>query len=66
MISSLITHCMACHGNERAPQGSCYRNHVVDNTFRLRVGDIRYVEGVPHTVRQALQTATGLLGFGHQ
>lgn len=57
---------MARHSNERAPHGSCNGNHVVDDTFILRVGDICDAEDVPHGVRQALQTATGLLGFGHQ
>jgi len=57
---------MACHSDDRAPHGSCYRNHVVDNPLVLRVGDIRNVEDVPHGVRQTLQTATGLLGFGRQ
>lgn len=56
---------MACHSDERAPQGSCNRNQVVDDTFILRVGDIRDIEDVTHGVRQALQTATGLLGFGN-
>lgn len=62
----VITHCMACHCNERAPHGSCNRNHVVDDTLVLRVGDICNVEDTPHSIRQALQTATGLVGFGHQ
>lgn len=57
---------MARHSDERAPQGGCNRNHVVDDTFVLRVGDIGDVEDLPHSVRQALQTAAGLLGFGYQ
>lgn len=57
---------MACYRNQRAPHGSCDRHHVVDDALILRVGDIGHVEDVPHGVRQALQTATGLLGFGHQ
>lgn len=60
-----MTHCMACHSNERASHGSCNRDHVVDGTFVLWVGDICDVEDVAHSVRQALQTAAGLLGFGH-
>lgn len=39
---------------------------MVDDTFVLRVGDICNVEDITHSVRQALQTATGLLVFGHE
>lgn len=66
MIDVLITHCMACHSNKRAPQGCCHRNHVINNAFILWVGDIRNTENVPYSIGQPLQTATGLLCFGHQ
>lgn len=56
---------MARHGDERAPHGCCNGNHVVNDAFVLGVGDVRYVEDVTHGVRQALQTAAGLLGLGH-
>lgn len=57
---------MACHSNKRAPHGSRNGNHVVDDAFILGVRDVGYVEYVAHSVREALQTATGLLGFGYQ
>lgn len=56
---------MARHGDERAPHGCGNGNHVVNDAFVLGVGDVRYVEDVTHGVRQALQTAAGLLGLGH-
>lgn len=61
-----FTHGAACHSNTRAPHGSGDRNHVVDDSFLLRLGDVGKVEDAPHRVRQALQTAAGLLGPGHQ
>lgn len=57
---------MACHSDKRAPHGGCNRDHVVDDAVILGVGDIGDVEDVAHGVRQPLQTATGLLGFGYQ
>lgn len=62
----LITHRVARHCNERALHGRCNRNHVVDNAFILRVGDICDAEDVPHGVGQPLQTATRLVSFGHK
>lgn len=66
MFWSLITHCVTRHGDERAPHGGRNGNHVVDNASVLGVGDICDVEDGAHGVRQALQTAAGLLGFGHE
>lgn len=62
---SLNTHSVARHGDERAPHGCRNGHHVVDDAFVLGVGDVRNVEDVTHGVRQALQTAAGLLGLGH-
>lgn len=39
---------------------------MVDDTFILGVGDIGDVKDLMHGVRQALQTAAGLPGFGNQ
>lgn len=66
MIPSFITHRMARYCNERAPHSRCNRDHVVNDTAVFGVSDIRKVEDAAYRVRQALQTATGLLGFGHQ
>lgn len=57
---------MARHGDKRATDGSGDGDHVVNDAFVLRVGDVGDVEDVTHRVRQALQTAARLLGFAHQ
>lgn len=63
---NLNTHGATRHSNKRASHGSSNRHQVVDNAFILGVGDICDVEDVAHSVREALQTATGLLGSGYQ
>lgn len=60
------THGVARHGDERAADGSGDGDHVVDDAFVLRVGDVGDVEDVTHRVGQALQAAARLLGFAHQ
>ena len=62
---SFVTHCVARHRNKGAPHGRRDTDHVVDGAFVLGVGDICNVEDVTHGVRQALQTAARLLGFGN-
>lgn len=64
-IQGFITHCVARHRNEGAPHGRGDSDHVVDDAFILGVGDICDVKDLTHGVRQALQTAAGLLGFGN-
>lgn len=66
VIHGFVTHRMACYCDERAPHGRCNRNHVVYDAVIFGVSNIRDVEDVAYRVRQALQTAAGLLGFGHQ
>lgn len=65
LIRSLITHSVTCHGDERAPHGRRDGDHVVDDAFVLGVGDVGDAEDVAHRVREPLQTAPRLLGFGH-
>lgn len=57
---------MARHGDERATDGGGDGDHVVNDAFVLRVGDVGDVEDVTHRVGQALQTAARLLSFAHQ
>lgn len=60
-----ITHCVARHRDKGAPHGRRDGHYVVDDAFVLGVGDICDVKDLTHGVRQALQTAAGLLGFGN-
>lgn len=63
---SSSTHGVARHCDERAADGGGDGDHVVDDAFVLRVGDVGDVEDATHRVGQALQTAARLLGFAHQ
>lgn len=64
-IQGFMTHRVARHRNEGAPHGRRDSDHVVDDAFILGVGDICDVKDLTHAVRQALQAAAGLLGFGN-
>lgn len=57
---------MARHRYEGAPHGRRDGDHVVDDAAVLGVGDVCDAKDLTHGVRQALQAAAGLSGFGNE